>query len=508
MNTTAEFLAAITSFTGKRILVIGDLLLDIYLKGKSSRLCPEAPVPVVDVEERIIMPGGAANTACNLSALGARVDYCTVIGADHEGQEAVALLRQWGVDDSNIIRNKERKTITKSRVVAGAQVITRIDQGSDAPIDAVTTRTLIARIEKVYRHCDAIILSDYDKGIITAPLLERLIQLQYSHRKFTAIDSKRLPFFARLRPSCAKPNYEEVRQLLALPALVGDRVHQVSQVADALFRATNAGLITVTLDKDGSVVIRKGKVLQAVPAPPVRHAYVAGAGDSYLSAFVLSHLSTGDACISARIATAAADVSVRKEFTATCTQAELRTHFNVQSKIIADLNGLKEVCDGYHASGKRIVFTNGCFDILHSGHVTYLRRAKELGDILIVGLNTDESIKRIKGPSRPINTLSDRLQVLAGLSSVDHIVPFGANEDDTPAPVINVVRPHFFAKGGDYTREQLPEASTVERCGGEIVFLDHVPDHSTTLIINRISRASDVSSQSIRVSQYEGMEGM
>jgi D-beta-D-heptose 7-phosphate kinase / D-beta-D-heptose 1-phosphate adenosyltransferase len=151
------------------------------------------------------------------------------------------------------------------------------------------------------------------------------------------------------------------------------------------------------------------------------------------------------------------------------------------------MDNLKDLCDGYHHSGKKIVFTNGCFDILHSGHVAYLHKARTLGDVLIVGLNTDESIKRIKGENRPINGLADRLNVLAGLSSVDHIIPFGSEADDTPIPVIGVARPHVFAKGGDYTKEKLPEAETVEACGGEIVFIDHVPDHSTTRIINKIS---------------------
>jgi D-beta-D-heptose 7-phosphate kinase/D-beta-D-heptose 1-phosphate adenosyltransferase len=187
-----------------------------------------------------------------------------------------------------------------------------------------------------------------------------------------------------------------------------------------------------------------------------------------------------------------ASIAIAKEGTATCSQAELRSHYQLQSKYIATLPELGEICSAYRNSRKRIVLTNGCFDILHSGHVTYLRKAKELGDVLIVGLNTDESIRRIKGKSRPVNSLADRLQVLAGLSSVDHIAPFGDESDDTPMGLINIVRPDIFAKGGDYLNKELPEASTVEACGGKIVFIDHVPDHSTTRIINRISRISDV----------------
>jgi len=182
--------------------------------------------------------------------------------------------------------------------------------------------------------------------------------------------------------------------------------------------------------------------------------------------------------------------SVKKESTSSFSSNELRAYFDLNNKYISSAEQLKELCDNYHQQGKRIIFTNGCFDILHSGHVTYLHRVRKLGDILIAGINTDESIKRLKGESRPINPLSDRLQVLAGLSSIDHIVPFGNAADDTPIPVIKLVRPHIFAKGGDYTKDKLPEAAIVEELGGEIIFLPHIPDHSTTEIINRISRVA------------------
>jgi D-beta-D-heptose 7-phosphate kinase/D-beta-D-heptose 1-phosphate adenosyltransferase len=213
---------------------------------------------------------------------------------------------------------------------------------------------------------------------------------------------------------------------------------------------------------------------------------VSGAGDTYLSAFVLTYISSGDVVVSTEVATAAATLAVKKESTAICSNAELKSFFNLQTKYIPDVQDLKELCDVYRSEGKRIVFTNGCFDILHSGHVTYLHCAKELGDVLIVGLNSDESIRRLKGESRPINPLPDRLQVLSALSSVDHIIAFGDETDDTPIPLIRTVKPDVFCKGGDYTKDQLPEAATVEESGGKIIFLTHIPDHSTTGIINRI----------------------
>lgn len=164
----------------------------------------------------------------------------------------------------------------------------------------------------------------------------------------------------------------------------------------------------------------------------------------------------------------------------------MKTFFNIHHKFVADLHELGKLCDTYHAAGKRIVFTNGCFDILHSGHVAYLHQARALGDVLIVGLNKDDSIRRIKGSGRPINSLADRIQVLAGLSSVDHIIPFGELGNDTPIPLIEVSKPNIFVKGGDYTMESLPEADTVERFGGKIALVDRIPQHSTTHIISKI----------------------
>ena len=486
----SRYIHVINRFAGKRVLVIGDLLVDIYLKGTSTRLCPEAPVPVVDVEDRKVLLGGAANTVCNLKALGASVVFCSVIGTDPDGDEALALLQGLGIDDSHIIRRNERRTITKTRVLSGTQVITRIDQGSEAPVSQLTTAELYARIERAYRFCDAVLISDYRKGTVTTELIERLVHLQSRLPRFIAVDSKRLSFFTALGPSYAKPNYEEFADLLQLPREKQFKKEYVIAHADSLYAKTGIPLITVTLDKDGCILIENGKPAGFFPAASVSKPFVSGAGDSFISAFLLSYIACGENEISCDIANAAASIAIRKECTGTCSDAELRSFFHVHTKWIHDLRDLKEMCEVYHREGKRIVFTNGCFDILHSGHVTYLHRARDLGDVLIVGLNTDESIKRIKGKNRPINCLSDRLQVLAGLSSVDHVIPFGTRSDDTPVPLIEVVRPHVFVKGGDYTKEKLPEADTVEGCGGEIVFIDHVPGHSTTRIINRINEAA------------------
>jgi D-beta-D-heptose 7-phosphate kinase/D-beta-D-heptose 1-phosphate adenosyltransferase len=480
----------ITSFYNKKILVIGDFILDVYLKGSSTRLSPEAPVPVVDINDRKALLGGASNSVCNLRALGADVTFCTVIGNDNEGDEALQLLENIGVESTSIVRSPLRRTIAKTRVMSGGHVVTRFDQGTAETLDDESTELLIDLITQCYDSSDAVLISDYHKGIITEKLVTALIHLQSRMPKFLAVDSKRLSFFTRLHPYLAKPNYDEVIKLLDLQHKSVGRAEQINPVTAQLYEKINAEIIAVTLDAEGSLIVELGQAVHRCFAPAVLSPHVAGAGDTYLSAFLLAYIVSSDCRLSAEIANIAASVAVKKELTSTCSNAELRNYYNVQHKFIPSLDDLQSICEVYREQGKRIVFTNGCFDILHSGHVTYLHCAKELGDVLIVGINTDESIKRIKGEMRPINPLVDRLQVLSGLTAVDHIIAFGNQKDDTPIPVIKVVQPDVFAKGGDYTKERLPEASTVEMFGGQIVFLPHIPDHSTTEIIKRISNTA------------------
>jgi D-beta-D-heptose 7-phosphate kinase/D-beta-D-heptose 1-phosphate adenosyltransferase len=482
----------ISRFAEKNILVIGDFILDVYVKGVSTRLSPEAPVPVVDIAETNRFLGGAGNVVCNLRSLGAKVTFCTVIGSDHEGDEALELLEKTGVKKTSILRSRDRRTISKTRVLASGHVITRFDQGDHAAVDTHDEETLIHLITENYESCDAVLISDYDKGILTDKVLSALIRLQARWPKFVAVDSKRLEFFQRLHPHLVKPNYDECIRLLKLEHRLHNRVEQISAVSANLYEKVNAELIAATLDAEGSLILEMGQPVVRCKAPTVAMPHVSGAGDTYLAAFLLAFIISEDCKISAEIATAAATIAVKKELTSSCSNVELTSYFGMQQKFVASLDELNILCEGYRAQGKRIVFTNGCFDILHSGHVTYLHCARELGDVLIVGVNRDESIRRLKGEARPINPLADRLKVLSGLTSVDHVITFGTEENDTPIPVIRIVKPEVFAKGGDYTKDKLPEASTIEEYGGQIVFLPQIPDHSTTLIINRISNGKAI----------------
>jgi D-beta-D-heptose 7-phosphate kinase/D-beta-D-heptose 1-phosphate adenosyltransferase len=475
-----------SNFHTKKILVIGDVMLDVYLNGSSSRLTPEAPVPVVDVETRKKHLGGAGNTACNFRSLGAEVTLVSATGDDYGGEEIKELLADLAISDETILSIKQRTSLVKTRLASGGQVIARYDRGTTTPLSDEDEEVLIGFISENYEHYDAIVISDYDKGIVTETMVQTLKRLQLRHNKFLAVDSKRLTFFSILQPDFVKPNYEEAVKLLGVKPFVQGRREQIVALGDLLGSKTNARIVSVTLDKDGSVFFKGGEFVHHSDAPVVASPHVSGAGDTFLAAFVLAFAARGDVETAAEIATGAAAIAIQKESTASCFIHELKRYFQTASKCI-HASELKVLCDQHRQEGKRIVFTNGCFDILHSGHVGYLRRARMLGDVLIVGINTDESIRRIKGHSRPVNTLDDRIEVLSALSFVDHVVAFGSEEEDTPAELIQLIKPRFFVKGGDYDRDKLPEAEVVEQSGGEIIFIPLVPDHSTTSIIQKIN---------------------
>jgi D-beta-D-heptose 7-phosphate kinase/D-beta-D-heptose 1-phosphate adenosyltransferase len=467
------------------ILVIGDLILDTYLRGASTRLTPEAPVPVVNITSHTCVPGGAANTAINLRYLGAAVTFAAIVGEDNAGKEAQALLSKEGIH-TYLIHCNSRNTIVKTRVIAGSQLLTRYDEGTEISVPDGCEEKLITFLEDTFDHYDAIVIADYNKGVVTPAIITALERLNADKKKFIAVDAKRLDLYRQLRPSLVKPNYHEIMQLLQLPEKSSYRAAQLRDMGGAISRITGADIVALTLDAEGALIFKKGEIVCHTPAYPVSQLNVSGAGDTYISAFTMSCLSGMELCDAAEMAAAAAAIVINKDDTAYCAKGELIAFFSMHNKYLDSTAQLKEVCAVYKAQGKRIVFTNGCFDILHSGHVSYLTRARELGDILIVGINNDESIKRLKGSTRPINQLQDRMEVLGGLGAVNHIIAFGKPGDDTPIELIRTIAPDVFTKGGDYTREGLPEAVVVEELGGVVIILPVVPDRSTTSLIRRI----------------------
>lgn len=475
------------AFPHLRVLVLGEAMLDSYLDGPSGRLCREAPVPVVDLARRVDVPGGAANTAVNAACLGARVSLLSVIGDDVEGQLLSRALRAAGVSGEHLLVEPGRRTLAKHRVLAEGQMVVRFDQGDTGPMAPETEEALIARLEALQPTVDAVIVSDYAYGVMTPRVIAALDRLRRTSPAVLVVDARRLPDYRHLRPTAVKPNFEEAAELLGLPRLAAfTRADALLPRGPEILERTGSRVAAVTLDRDGALVFEHDASPLRTVAKATRNAHVAGAGDTFSAAFALALASGAGTAPAAELATAAASVVVEKDATAACTAAELRDFLTSDGKFISDRAVLLSRVETLRQQGRRIVFTNGCFDILHSGHITYLNRARGIDDVLVVGLNSDASVRRLKGPERPINSLEDRARVLAALSCVDHVVPF---EEDTPAELIRLIRPDLYVKGGDYTEETLPEAPLVRSLGGEVHILPFVEDRSTTRIIDRIRQA-------------------
>ncbi len=485
----------IEAFAGLDLLVIGEAMLDTYLDGTTGRLCREAPVPIVALDGRRDAPGGAANSAVNARSLGARVRFLSVVGDDPEAATLRRALGARGVAADDLLVEPGRRTLTKTRVVAASQLLVRFDGGSTGPVAPATERRLIDRLTEAHATSDAVIVSDYGYGILTPRVIDALADLQARNPRVLIVDAKDLPSYRRAGPTAVKPNHAEAVALLGSdaprPSAAG-RAEAIAAASPLILERTGARIAAVTLDVDGALVVERDRPPYRTYARAEHHARAAGAGDTYLAALALGLAAGADTPTAAELASAAAAVVVGQEGTAACSARELSARVAPGSKPAGDLAALVARLDAERRRGARVVFTNGCFDILHRGHVTYLGDAKALGDILVVGVNSDAGIRRLKGPARPINTLDDRVEVLAALSCVDHLVPF---DEDTPCALIRAIRPDVFVKGGDYTRDRLPEASLVEELGGVVRILPLVPQRSTTRTIERIwsSQAAPVS---------------
>ncbi|KAB8315971.1 D-glycero-beta-D-manno-heptose 1-phosphate adenylyltransferase [Tolypothrix campylonemoides VB511288] len=502
------------------VIVIGEAMLDGYLEGFSNRLCPEATVPVVTLTNRLYVPGGAANTAVNVRSLKANVTFLSVIGDDWEGSQLQQALSERGVSTKHILKASNRQTLSKQRVITASQMVVRFDSGTTDAIDADSEQALIDKLELLFPQCDAVIVSDYGYGILTQRVIDAIAQLQRIFPRVLVVDSKNLTAYRHLNVTAVKPNYKQAVQLLAIASLKSNggisRAEQIKPYGEKLLNLTGAKIAAVTLDTEGAMIFERDSQPYRTYAQPTAESRTSGAGDTYSSALTLALASGATTPLAADFAAAAAAVVVQKEGTSACSTEELREFLskleeNTQDnrentssspslppslplslplslspeKYIPDTNQLATLVTSYRRTGHKIVFTNGCFDILHAGHVSYLNRAKALGDILIIGVNSDDSIRRIKGANRPINPLEDRIQVLGGLGCVDYLVAFN---EDTPIDLIRLVQPDVYVKGGDYTKETLPETPVVEQYGGVVELLPFVENRSTTRIIERIAR--------------------
>jgi D-beta-D-heptose 7-phosphate kinase / D-beta-D-heptose 1-phosphate adenosyltransferase len=473
---------------GLLVAVVGDPILDVYLNGNIARLCREAPIPVVQLHGIDDVPGGAGNVAVNAAALGAEVRFYGFVGDDLEGTRLKRALQQRGVSPDSLLVDPDRRTPAKHRLLSDSQILARFDQGVPATAARYCRGLLLERLRDALRDCDAVIVSDYGYGSVSDEILELLTTYARAGGIPVVADGRDFSRLPQLRPTAMKPSYEEVLRLLGETPPPGvARADWISEHSEAILSKAQSRIVAVTLDTDGAVILERDRPPVRTYARPARPSRSTGSGDTFVTALTLALAAGADTPEAAEIASAAASVVVAKDGTAACTARELREAIAGSEKRLVDTDDLGAHVAAARAQGRRIVFTNGCFDILHRGHVTLLSRAKSLGDVLIVGVNSDASVRQLKGPTRPINLVEDRINVLTALSCVDYVIPFDA---DSPRDLIQAVRPDIYVKGGDYTHGTLPEAALVESLGGTVCILPLIEDRSTTGIIARIRGAA------------------
>ncbi|WP_458107939.1 D-glycero-beta-D-manno-heptose 1-phosphate adenylyltransferase [Arthrobacter sp. R3-55] len=485
------------------VTVIGDSILDGWWDGTIERFCREAPAPVVQVQRRDFAPGGAANTAMNLAAMGARVRFVSLVGQDSGGRTLLEELTSAGVDVSHVVSHAGMTTTTKFRVSSGGQVMLRLDDAAEeVPADGLLQ--MAAAIPEALPGSAAVVLCDYGAGALEGAVRDAVFAnlgpgsdgpdsveagpAKARQDTLVVVDAHYPGRWAGLQPDLATPNAQEAGRLLGTELPGGAaRCPFVETHADQILRASGAAAVVVTLDREGTMTLRPNSAHKPAThrtwARPQAEKQASGAGDTFVAALTIARAAGLPLTTSVDLAQAAADVVVHRPGTSVCTTEELAKHLKgFADTALTDAELARQV-EEHRREGRRIVLTNGCFDVLHRGHTRYLNQAKQLGDVLVVALNSDSSVRKLKGPDRPVNHEADRAAVIAALSCVDHVTVF---DTPTPIPLIDLLQPDVYAKGGDYTPEMLQETAAVERYGGTVTILDYVPEHSTTAVLERI----------------------
>jgi rfaE bifunctional protein nucleotidyltransferase chain/domain/rfaE bifunctional protein kinase chain/domain len=471
-----------------RVVVVGDSFIDEWWYGEPERLSREAPIPVLGLGRVERAPGGAANAAVNIAALGGRPLLVAPIGDDADGAWLRGCLGEAGVDVDPIV-SSGATTAVKRRVIAGGQIVLRVDTAVGRASSA-TAQDVIAFAEAaVDGAAVAVVVCDYAMGGLSEGFLAWLKRGRES-LPFLAVDAHHLGRWRDARPDLVKPSFAEAADLIHAGDIRADDLHAgdgrlstIEHHAELILDRSGATVSAVTLDLDGALVLGRhaSPVRTSTRQAPESHAV--GAGDAYLAAITLALASGAGLDDAATLAQLAADASIRGPRTCVTQVDSLLTELGMPSMPGDDRDEVLARIHAARSRGARLVFTNGCFDVLHHGHVGFLRQARELGDLLVVGLNSDASVARLKGPGRPVNGIDDRSAVLTALSCVDHVVVF---DEDSPVRLINEIRPDVYVKGGDYHADLVPEADAVRRLGGDVRILDYLPDRSTSSIIERI----------------------
>jgi len=488
-----DFDALSGAFSRQTVLCVGDLMLDEFVYGEISRISPEAPAPVIAARRSETSVGGAGNVARNIAALGARCIFVGLVGADEAGGRLADVLSRESPIEPLLVSDPTRPTTRKVRFVSEhfSTHMLRADWETTAPASGAVEQALIDTILPQLPRADIVLLSDYAKGVLTARVIRNVIDAARRLGKRVIVDPKSANFAIYRGATLLTPNRKEFAE--ATRSRAEDEAGIATAAREAMLLADSEAMLVTQSEHGMTLVPREGHVIH-VPAHPVKVRDVTGAGDTVAATLAVTLAAGADWETALRTASAAAAVAVGKSGTAVVTLAELRrgilphAFLAAEEKIAQSAGDLDEYVSRWRAQGLRIGFTNGCFDILHPGHVKVLTAARAACDRLIVGLNSDASVVRLKGEGRPIQDERARAEVLAALEAVDLVVIFA---EDTPIALIERIKPSVLVKGGDYTREQVVGHEVVETNGGEVLLVDVLSGFSTTSVVSRIKESRD-----------------
>jgi D-beta-D-heptose 7-phosphate kinase/D-beta-D-heptose 1-phosphate adenosyltransferase len=484
----SSFESVIDHFSTRRLLVVGDIMLDRFIYGTVSRISPEAPAPVINTAAPEEVIGGAGNVARNIAALGAVCDIVAVVGRDEAGQRIRAHAANCPGVTAALVEAEHRLTTVKTRFVAYLHNthLLRADSEETTPIAADVEDAIVATVQNRLADADVVVLSDYNKGMLTARVIAAVISAAQRARKPVVVDPKGFDYSRYRGATALTPNVAELAQALGRP--VANEERALRAAALSVIEAVGCDSMLVTRGERGVLVVDRSGEASAFDATARRVIDVSGAGDTLVAGFALALVSDAGIVNSARLANAAAGLAVAKKGTSQVTADELRDallsrpHFDLREKI-HDGATIADRVATWRREGLTIGFTNGCFDLLHPGHVHLLCEARARCDKLVVGLNSDTSVRRLKGPERPIQPEAARTVVLAGLAFVDAVVLFA---EDTPLDLLACVKPDVLVKGADYSIDQVVGRDLVESYGGRVALIELVPQASTSIIVNRL----------------------
>ncbi len=479
-----EIIALINKFKTAKVLCVGDIMLDRFIAGDVSRISPEAPIPILQVESEVSMLGGAGNVVRNLLTLGATVDFISVIGSDDAGIEISSMLEASNQVYVDLIIDKNRETSIKTRFLSGNQQILRADKETITDIDSKNANKILRKVTNLLPNCGALILSDYGKGVLEKNLLKNLIATAKQHQIPVIIDPKGKDFSCYKGASLITPNRKELELATDLP---GKNDAQVTIAARFLRESCQIENILVTRSADGMTLDVNGDAHHF--KAEAREVFdVSGAGDTVVAVMACAMSIKSSITIAAKIANIAAGIVVGKFGTEAASALEIISQLspthrnNSENKIKMQNEGIKLINE-WRKNNFKIGFTNGCFDILHSGHISLLYQAKSASDKLIVAINTDTSVKKVKGKDRPINSEKNRAKIISALEYVDLVLFFN---DKTPIQLIKKIKPDVLIKGADYAISDVVGASIVSDYGGSVILAKLEKGHSTSNLISLI----------------------